>query len=88
LCGYFTQKYDLLGVPMVGFGGLDDVRFRDVVVPGDRLVLACQLIKLRRHRMIVSRFEGHVGNRMVVEGELKGVPIPVESLQALSQGRR
>lgn len=87
LCGYFTQKYDLLGVPMVGFGGLDEVRFRDVVVPGDRLIIACQLTKLRRHRIIVSRFEGYVGQRLVVEGELKGVPIPVEALQGAGKGR-
>ncbi len=81
LCGYFTQKYDLLGAQMVGFGGLDEVRFRDPVVPGDRLVIVCQLIKLRRHRIIISRFEGWVDSRLVVEGQLKGVPIPVEALQ-------
>ncbi|GIW94255.1 MAG: beta-hydroxyacyl-ACP dehydratase [Pirellulaceae bacterium] len=82
LCSYFTQKYDLLGAQMVGFGGLDEVRFRDPVVPGDRLVIVCQLVKLRRNRIIISRFEGWVGNRLVVEGQLKGVPIPIEALQS------
>ena len=34
LSSYFTQKHDLLGSEMVGFGGLDSVRFRGVVPPG------------------------------------------------------
>ncbi len=37
MCSYFAHKYDLLGTSMVGFGGLEDVRFRDPVIPGDRL---------------------------------------------------
>ena len=27
LCSFFTQKFDLLGAKVVGFGGLEDVRF-------------------------------------------------------------
>jgi 3-hydroxyacyl-[acyl-carrier-protein] dehydratase len=81
ICSYFTQKFDLLGVKMVGFGGLDDVRFRDPVLPGDRLILMCQLVKVRRGRLIVSRFQGWVEDALVVEGHLKGIPIPVEMLQ-------
>ena len=27
MCSYFTVKYDFLGTKMVGFGGLDEVRF-------------------------------------------------------------
>lgn len=82
LCSYFTQKFDLLGAAMVGFGGLEGVRFRDPVIPGDRLVIACSLAKVRRNRMIVSRFQGFVRDSIVVEGELKGIPIPVDALQA------
>ena len=84
LCSWFTQKYDLLGASMVGFGGLENVRFRDPVIPGDRLVLACCLEKVRRNRIIVSRFQGYVRDAIVVEGELKGVPIPVDALQSPS----
>jgi 3-hydroxyacyl-[acyl-carrier-protein] dehydratase len=80
LCSYFTQKHDLLGAAMVGFGGLEEVRFRDPVVPGDKLILMCELLKVRRGRMIVSKFQGAVGERLVVEGTLKGIPIPVEAL--------
>jgi 3-hydroxyacyl-[acyl-carrier-protein] dehydratase len=83
MCSYFVQKYDLLGAAMVGFGGLEEVRFRDPVVPGDRLYLLCELDKVRRGRMIVSRFQGVVGDSVVVEGILKGIPIPVEAIAAL-----
>jgi 3-hydroxyacyl-[acyl-carrier-protein] dehydratase len=80
MCSYFVQKHDLLDAPMVGFGGLEDVRFRDPVVPGDRLVFISKLIKLRPRRMLVSRFQGVVRDAVVVEGIIKGIPIPVEAL--------
>lgn len=82
LCSYFVQRYDLLGAAMVGFGGLEDVRFRDPVVPGDRVVLICRLIKARPGRMIISRFQGVVRGNIVVEGIIKGIPIPVEALSS------
>ncbi len=80
MCSYFVQKHNLLGAAMVGFGGLEDVRFRDPVVPGDRLVFISRLTKARPGRMIVSRFQGVVRNNVVVEGVIKGIPIPIEAL--------
>ena len=88
LCSFVTQRYDLLGADMVGFGGLEDVRFRDPVLPGDRLIVMCKLEKVRRGRMIVCKFQGVVKDRIVVEGTLKGIPIPVEALQKLQAGQR
>jgi len=67
---------------MVGFGGLEDVRFRDPVVPGDRLVILSQLTKVRRRRMIISQFQGIVKGSVTVEGVIKGIPIPIEALTA------
>lgn len=78
LASYFTQKYDLLGAAMVGFGGLDSVRFRGVVQPGNDLILMVRLEKVRRNRMIVAPFQGVVDGNLVVEGVLRGIPIPVE----------
>ena len=80
LCSYYVQKHNMMQTKMVGFGGLDDVRFRDPVVPGDRLILICQLLRVRPRRLIVSRFQGIVRNNIAVEGEIKGIPIPVEAL--------
>lgn len=78
MCSYFSQKYDLLGAAMVGFGGLEDVRFRDPVIPGDRLVLVCEMTRLRRGRLVVTKFQGFVRNSLAVEGILKGIPIPID----------
>ncbi len=78
MCSYFSQKYDLLGAAMVGFGGLEEVRFRDPVIPGDRLVVMCEMTKLRRGRIVVTKFQGFVREALAVEGILKGIPIPVE----------
>ena len=80
LSSYFTQKHDLLGSEMVGFGGLDNVRFRGVVSPGDRLILLVKMVKTRRGRMIVADFQGVVGDNVVLEGTLRGIPIPVDAL--------
>jgi 3-hydroxyacyl-[acyl-carrier-protein] dehydratase len=80
LCSYFVQKHDLLGSEMVGFGGLEDVRFRGPVLPGDRLILLCKLIKARRMRLMISQFQGVVLDRIVVEGQIKGIPIPIDAL--------
>jgi 3-hydroxyacyl-[acyl-carrier-protein] dehydratase len=88
LCSFVTQKYDLLGAAIVGFGALESVRFRDIVLPGDRLIVMCKLDKVRRGAMIVCKFQGVVLDRIVVEGTLKGIPIPVEAVQKLQAGQR
>ena len=80
LSSYFTQKHDLLGAAMVGFGGVDEVRFRGVVTPGDKLIVMVILEKARRGRMIVARFQGVVDGQIVLEGVLRGIPIPIESV--------
>jgi 3-hydroxyacyl-[acyl-carrier-protein] dehydratase len=48
VCCYTSHKYKLLGESMVGFGGLEEVRFREPVVPGNRLIVMCELLKLRK----------------------------------------
>ena len=85
LCSYFATKYRLMGDDlMLGFGGLEDVRFRDPVLPGRRMYLLCELTKIRRGKLLVSRFQGVVGDSLVVEGELKGIPIPTDFLRQLA----
>ena len=80
LCSFFSQKHNLLGASMIGFGGLEDVRFRAPIIPGDRLVLICKMTKVRPGRMIICRFQAVVGDSLAVDGILKGIPIPVDSL--------
>ena len=88
LCSFVTQKYDLLGADIVGFGGLEEVRFRDSVLPGDRLIVMCRLSKVRRGRMIVCDFQAVVKNKIVAEGILKGVPIPVAAVREFMAKRQ
>ena len=80
LCSYFTQMHNLLECDIVGFGGLNHVRFRGTVRPGQRLILMGQLTKVRARRMLVSRFQGIVNDMVVVEGEIKGIPLPISAL--------
>jgi 3-hydroxyacyl-[acyl-carrier-protein] dehydratase len=82
LCSYFVQKHDLMGVEMMGFGGLDEVRFRGVVRPGDRLVIAAQQQGIRRGAMVRCRFQAFVNGSLVCEGKIQGIPLPVELLRA------
>lgn len=78
---YHIQRNDLSGADVVGFGGIDGVRFRGVVRPGDRLVIAVQVTKHRRGRMVVCRFQEFVGESIVCEGEVTGIALPVDALQ-------
>ena len=85
LASYYTLKHDLLGAKMIGFGGMEEVRFRDVIRPGDRLVILCQLLKVRRGAMIVCRFQCLVGENLACEGKIIGIPLPHELLLSQQQ---
>jgi 3-hydroxyacyl-[acyl-carrier-protein] dehydratase len=81
LASYFSHKYKLMeGV--IGLGGLEDVRFRGVVRPGDRFVIVCRLLKLRRSIM-TCEFQCFVDRNLVCEGILKGVSLPLDQLSGI-----
>jgi len=75
LSSYFGVKNDLLGCDVIGLGGLESVRFRGSVTPGQDLVIMIQGTKIRRKGMICCDFQGWVDQVLVVEGSLKGVPL-------------
>jgi 3-hydroxyacyl-[acyl-carrier-protein] dehydratase len=75
LAGFYARKYNLLGGDYLGFGGMDDVRFRYPVFPGCRLVLLAKVTKIRKHRRAEFDFQGFVEDRMVFSGSMIGVPI-------------
>lgn len=60
------------GQAFMGFAGMNHVRFRGTVVPGDRLVLLCKNIEARA-RYSVSRCQGIVGDKVVFECEMMGM---------------
>jgi 3-hydroxyacyl-[acyl-carrier-protein] dehydratase len=75
LCGYYvtTQRVIEVGTIM-GFGGMEEVRFRGPVRPGDRLVLAGLGKRLRR-RQSTFNVQGFVNGQMVFHGDIIGVPL-------------
>lgn len=58
----------------LGFGGVDGVKFRGQVVPGDRLLLLGQAVEIRNRRAVFDT-QGVVGDRMVFEARITGMPI-------------
>jgi 3-hydroxyacyl-[acyl-carrier-protein] dehydratase len=52
------------------FGGIDKVRFRRPVVPGDQLIMTVQLLSFKMNRIAKMQGEGLVNDQLVVEGEM------------------
>ena len=52
------------------FAGIDNVRFRRPVVPGDQLVINCELISIKRKRFGKIKGEANVDGKLVCSGEL------------------
>jgi 3-hydroxyacyl-[acyl-carrier-protein] dehydratase len=78
LCSYYVVTQGLLQGDFVGFGGLEDVRFRGVVRPGDRFVLVGKGVKMHR-RQTIFNVQGFVGPAMVFHGDVIGVPMSRQS---------
>jgi 3-hydroxyacyl-[acyl-carrier-protein] dehydratase len=74
LCSYFAVAHGLLQDSFMGFGGMENVRFRGVVRPGDRLILVAKAQKLHR-RQTVFNVQGFVGTVMVFHADVIGVPM-------------
>ena len=52
------------------FAGINNVKFRRPVVPGDQLVITCHLISIKRQRFGKVKGEVHVEGKLVCSGEL------------------
>jgi len=58
----------------MGFAGVDGVKFRGQVRPGDRFIVLCRELELRRRRC-VCRTQGWVRDQLVFEGQITGMPM-------------
>ena len=56
------------------FGGVDKARFRRPVVPGDQLILECEVLQ-RRANTVKVRGTAKVGENVVAEAELLSVMV-------------
>ena len=52
------------------FAGIDRVRFRRPVVPGDQLKITCELVSIKRQRFGKISGEAKVDDQLVCSGEL------------------
>ncbi len=75
LAGFYARKFSLLGGDFLGFGGMDDIRFRAPVYPNSRLILMARCTKLRPKIRAVNQVQGIVDGKMVFSGSIIGVPI-------------
>jgi 3-hydroxyacyl-[acyl-carrier-protein] dehydratase len=74
LCSYFVVANKICGGDFMGFGGLENVRFRGTVHPGDRLVIVAKATKLHR-RQTICNVQAFVKDVMVFHGDVIGVPM-------------
>ena len=52
------------------FAGINNVKFRRPVVPGDQLIITCELLSIKRKRFGKVKGEAHVDGKLVCSGEL------------------
>jgi len=80
MCSVYYQ-YVRQDPRFLGFGGVERVKFRDQVAPGQRLLLLGQAVEIRRRRAVfdtqgVVTQEAHTqGFKLVFEGRIIGMPI-------------
>ncbi len=52
------------------FAGIDKVRFRRPVIPGDRLIMTVELLSLKQNRIAKMQGKGEVDGELAVKGEM------------------
>ena len=80
LASYYVGRFNIMGDEMMGFAGMDEVKFRGIVRPGDTLVVQSKFLKMRRI-LITAQFMAIVGDNIVAEGIIKGFPLQKKYLQ-------
>lgn len=73
LGSYYAMSGGMLGPnSILGLGGLEDVRFRGPVRPGDRLILVAKTVRLKP-RQSVFDVQGFVKDSMVFHAQVIGI---------------
>lgn len=70
----YHLKFETGGTKFFGFGGVNQVKFRGAVAPGDDLIMVVKT-KTLRSRMAIFEAQGFVDGKMVFEGEVTGVVV-------------
>lgn len=78
LASYFTTKHRMFGDDAVmGFAGLEEVKFRGMVRSGSRVIVQSEMLKWRKI-LVTAKFMCVVDDDFVCEGVLKGFPLPID----------
>lgn len=70
LAGKLLADFDAF----IGFGGVDECRFRETVVPPARLYVLCVGTEFRTRR-IISRAQGVIDGRLIFEAKITGLTL-------------
>ena len=71
LCTYYF-KISLQSDKFFGFGGIEKVKFRGQVIPGNKLIIIAKNTELRARRAIFDT-QGIANGKLVFEGEIIGM---------------
>jgi len=74
LCSFFWRETYPEVSSFFGFGGIENTRFRGVVEPGDRLIVIGKCVQVKPRRVVFDA-QGVVGDKMVFETRIKGMPV-------------
>ncbi len=74
LASFFAMKCLNFQASFLGFGGVDKVKFRESVSPGQRLIILAQMLESRTRRIVFST-QGVVDGRIAFEAIITGMPI-------------
>lgn len=77
LASFYTITQKIVSHNHIGFGGMEEVRFRSPVHLGDRLVLIGKAKRLRSIQTVFN-VQGFVGSTLVFHGDVIGVPLTKE----------
>ncbi len=76
LCAFFVRKHNLLKAgDFMGFGGMDEIRFRQAIFPPSRVVFMAKSIRIRPRVVAQFKIQAYVNDTLAMEGSLLGVPI-------------
>lgn len=75
LSSYFAIKNEMVSEGYVGLGGLESIRYRGQVLPGNKLILMLKKGKVRKNRMFTADFQAFVDETLVADGTIKGVAL-------------
>jgi len=71
---YYKNTVGKNDTRFLGFGGVDAVKFRDTVQPGDKFIILGKCVELRTRRIVFDT-QGVVAGKLVFEARITGMVI-------------